>query len=393
MLRVGAVGFGEGATDREIEIERSIVEPDRALVAVDGEEIVASTAAATFQLTVPGDQVAPCAGITSVVTLPTHRRRGIVRSLMRRQIDDLHERGDPLAYLWASEAAIYPRFGYGTGAMTGAFRIRREKTAFGRPVETPGRIRLVDRDQALKQIDDVYERIRPTRPGMIDRPGAWPEYRFQRDIDMREKGVSPLFFAIYETDDGVRGTLSYTIKDDWTSGGPDQKLEVNELLWASTDAYAALWRYCFDMDLVGVISGWKRPLDEPLLHMLAEPRALRFQIRDGTWLRLIDVQRALEARRYSHEGRMVLEVQDGFAQWNDGTYELEGGPDGATCKAVGASPDLSMRVDDLASAYLGAVSFRSLSEAGRVVEMNPGALKAADEMFSSAVAPWCPWIF
>jgi predicted acetyltransferase len=393
MMRMGAVAFGEGLSDADLEVERSVIEPDRSLIAVAGGSIVAGTAAATFQITVPGEGTVSCAGITSVVTLPTHRRHGIGRALMRRQIEDLHERGDPLAYLWASEAVIYPRYGYGTGAMAGAFRIRKEKTAFGRPVETPGRIRLVERDEALKLIGDVYERIRPTRPGMIDRPGPWPEYRFHRDMAMREKDVSPLFFAIYETGDGVQGSLSYTIKDDWTDGGPNQKLEVSELLWTSTEAYAALWRYCFDMDLVGVISGWKRPLDEPLLHMLTEPRALHFQVRDGTWLRLVDVPPALEARRYSQEGRLVLEVRDETAQWNDGSYELDGGPDGATCRAVGASPDLSMRVDDLAAAYLGGVSFRALSDAGRVNEMKAGALKTADEMFSSPVAPWCPWIF
>jgi predicted acetyltransferase len=310
-----------------------------------------------------------------------------------RQLRDLHERGEAFSYLWASEAAIYQRYGYGIGAFAGTFKIRREYTGFVRPVETPGRIRLAERDDALKLIEEVYERIRPTRPGVIDRPGPWPEYRFHHEERHSEKGMSPLMFAIYETSDGIQGSVVYTIKDTWLHEGPNQELEIHELLAATDDAYAALWRYCFDIDLVRTVTGWKRPIDEPLLHMLQEPRALRFTTRDGTWLRLVDVARALEARRYSHEGRVVLEIRDELAPWNDGIYELEGGPEGAICKPAGGAPDLSMRVEDLAATYLGAVSFRALASAGRVTERSPGALKSTDAMFSSAVAPWCPWIF
>lgn len=393
LLRAAATAFGEGVSDEELAVERPVIEADRALIAVEGDAILASTLAATFQLTVPGVSFVPCAGITLVATLPTHRRRGLSRALVKRQIEDLRERGDPVAYLWASEAAIYQRYGYGTGAMAGIFEIRRDKTGFMREIETPGRIRIAEKDEALKVIGEIYERVRPSRPGMIDRPEAWAEYRFHHDEHHPEKDMSPPFFAIYETSEGAQGTVSYTIKDTWTHEGPNQELEIDELLWTTDDAYAALWRYCFDIDLVGTIKGWKRPLDEPLLHMLAEPRALRFQIRDGTWLRLVDVAAALEARRYSHEGRVVLEVDDELAPWNDATYALEGGPDGATCRPTGVEPDLSMRVEDLAAAYLGAVSFRTLAAAGRVVERRPGKLTTADAMFSSAVAPWCPWIF
>lgn len=393
MIRTGATAFGEGITEDELAMERGVIETDRALVAVEGEAIVASAVAATFQLTVPGGAAVPCAGITLVATLPTHRRRGLSRTLMTRQLEDLRERGDPFAYLWASEAAIYQRYGYGTGAMVAAFKIPRGGMVFLREIETPGRVRLAERDEALKVIPEIYERIRPTRPGMIDRPGPWLEYRFHHDEHHREKGKSPPFFAIYETDEGPQGHLSYTIKERWSHGGPDHELEVDELLAVTDDAYAALWRYSFEVDLVGTVNGWKRPVDEPLLHMLAEPRALRFQLRDGTWLRIVDVPAALEARRYSHEGRVVLEVRDDFAPWNAGTYELEAERGGASCRRTDAEPGLSMQVDDLASAFLGAVPFRALAAAGRVTERSPGALTTADAMFSSPVAPWCPWIF
>ncbi len=394
VLRANAAWFGEGFSLPGVQAERPTIEPNRYFVALDGGQIVAGAGAATFQLTVPGGATVPCAGLTAVGTLPTHRRRGLGTALMKRQLEHAREHGDPVSYLWASEAIIYQRFGFGLGAWAGAFRIRREATGFLRDVRTHGRLRLVERDEAIKLIPDVYERVRLARPGAIDRSPAWLEYRFHHhDEHHRDKETSPRFFAIYETASGVDGYVTYTIKDLWEHGGPKQELEVDELVAATDEAYAALWRYCFDVDLVRTVTGWKRPVDEPLLQMLVEPRALNFRLRDGTWVRLVDVAAALEARRYSHEGRAVLELDDEFAPWNDGTYELDGGPEGATCRPSSAEPDVSMRVEDLAAAYLGAVSFRALASAGRIVERKPGALRTADAMFSSTVAPWCPWIF
>jgi predicted acetyltransferase len=391
LLRADTAAFGELLKEETLPVLRSVVELDRALVATEDDAIVAGLTTATFRLTVPGPDAVPCAGVTSAWTLPTHRRRGLLRALMNRHLEELRERGDPFAYLWASEAAIYQRFGYGLGTITGTINIRREGTAFLREVETAGRMRLAERDEALKLVPDIYERVRTTRPGMIDRPGPWLEYAW-RQPEHPEGG--PEFFAFYETDSGPQGYVAYRIKEGWSlTTGPNHELDISELVWATDDAYTALWRYCFGVDLVRRVTGWKRPIDEPLLHMLAEPRALGFQFHDGTWLRLVDVAAALEARRYSHEGRVVIEVDDALAPWNDGTYELEGGPEGATCRPSGAEPDLSMRVEDLAAAYLGAVSFRTLAKAGRVVERGPGALTTADAMFSTTEAPWCPWIF
>src|SRR4051794_5410858 len=64
--------------------------------------VVGGAGAFTFELSVPGGQV-PCGGVTVVGVYPTHRRRGALRALMRAQLDDVHERGEPIAALWASE--------------------------------------------------------------------------------------------------------------------------------------------------------------------------------------------------------------------------------------------------------------------------------------------------
>ena len=187
--------------------------------------------------------------------------------------------------------------------------------------------------------------------------------------------------------------MAYRVKDNWDEAGPDQTLTVEDLLATTDQTSQALWAYCFGVDLVRHVEGWKRPVDEPLLLMLAEPRALRFRIRDGAWLRVIDLSPALEARRYSTEGTLRLEVRDEFCPWNEGRWELHGGPDGATCRRSDGEPDVVLAAGDLAAMYLGAVRPSALARAGRVQERTDGALERADAMFAWDPAPWCPHVF
>jgi predicted acetyltransferase len=390
-MRMVGTSFGEELSRDELAAERPIFEVGRNLAAFDGDSIVGHATAYPMELTVPGGSLA-AGGITSVGVLPTHRRRGIASALMRTQLDELHEAGTPLAHLWASETVIYQRFGYGIGSLTMAFEIRREDTAYLTASEPRGRSRMLDHDEAFKLIPAVYDAVRRERPGMPDRDEHWTKARF-RDDERSRDGAGPLFFVAYETDGVAEGHVAYRVKESWDlRTGPGHTLQLEELMATTVDAYAALWRYCFDADLIRTVEGWKRPVDEPLLYMLVNPRGLGVRIRDGTWIRLVDAQAALEGRAYG-AGRLVLDVRDGFCSWNEGRWELEAGPEGATCRPTTKEPDLVLGDGELASIYLGAVPPGALARAGRIEERSTGALATADAMFASDVAPWCPYIF
>ena len=180
----------------------------------------------------------------------------------------------------------------------------------------------------------------------------------------------------------VEGWAIYQIKD---------RVVMVSMSIACTDAaHAALWDYCFNIDLVKTVKAWARPNDDPLLWMLHDARALERKPYDRTWLRLVDVPKALSSRTYAQEGEIVFEVRDDFCPWNDGTYQLSGGPSGATCRPTTKSPDITLSVDDLAVPYLGGFPFTPLAHAGRVVEHTPGALSRVDAMFATALKPWSP---
>ena len=95
-------------------------------------QIVGGAGAFPFELSVPGGSL-PCAGVTAVGVHPTHRRRGVLRSMMDAQLRDVHERGEPIAALWASEETIYGRFGYGIASWAGELKVPHEWDAFAAP--------------------------------------------------------------------------------------------------------------------------------------------------------------------------------------------------------------------------------------------------------------------
>ena len=389
-LDVCEMAFGESMNEADIPVWEPTIERDRSLCAIDDGAMVATAGAYSFQMTIPGGGPLPAAGVTMVGVLPSHRRKGILTSMMRRQLDDVRERGEPIAILWASEGSIYQRFGYGLAIVTGRIQVDRSRTVYRRPMEPRGRIRLVEHDEALALLPEIYDRFRPSSPGALSRTPAWWLAGALYDAPHTRRGGGPLFRAVYEVDGRPEGYALYRIKPSWESAGPLSTLVVREAVGVTPAAVADLWRFLFDVDLVAQIEADNIQADNALLLLVAEPRRLRFTLGDGVWLRLVDVAGALSPRSYAADGDLTLELTDEFCPWNAGRWRLSARPEGATVESSDAAPDLLLDRTDLAAAYLGAFSFSDLLRAGRVVEHVPGAVARADALFRSDRAPWSP---
>lgn len=388
--RAGESAFGEQPSDEDIERSRGNFEFERSLGVLDNGRFVATAGIYSFDLTLPGLTTLPVAGVSWVGVMPTHRRRGILTALMRRQLDDIAQRGEALAILLASESNIYGRYGYGVATLAATYEIESRRGAFARPFSAPGRLSLLEKEEAARVLPGVYDRFRRGQPGAVTRSEAWWQHYFV-DPERWRDGASARFYLIYEAETGqVDGYMNYRIKGNWEGGFPNNTLIALDTALVTPDAYTALWQYCLGVDLVGTVKAYDRPLDEPLRWRLAEPRRLRLtQYYDFVWVRLLDVPAALTGRRYATNDELVIGLTDALRPQNSGTYALEGGPEGAVCRATSSSPDLSMEIADLGAAYLGGVRFSTLARAGRVSEERPGALARADRMFSSEPAPWC----
>ena len=385
------VAFSMELKPERVESIRAIAELDRTLAAFDAGRIVGTAAAGSWELTVPGPAAVAAATITAVAVLPTHRRRGVLTALMARQLDDVAERGEPVAVLTASESIIYGRFGYGLASWAMGFAIDRHHAGVARPPEPGGRVVMLDRDEAPKRIPDLYDELRRREVGALSRPSGWWADYFSDPEDRRE-GASPRFYALHESSAGeADGFVAYRVKKHWTDDGVAAgDTQVYELYGSTPAVRASLWRFCVGVDLSSTLSCWNVPIDEPLRWMLADPRRFRVTgVSDWLWARLVDIPAALGGRRYASPGRLVLDVADTFKPHNTGRYEVVGGPDGAECRRTDAEPDLALGVAELGALYLGGVACTALARAGRIEERRPGALAAGDALFATAVAPWC----
>jgi predicted acetyltransferase len=380
--------FAFELTNDVLEREQQFQPPERFLVAAVDGQIVGSAAALPFGLTVPGGTV-PASGITSVAVLPTYRRRGVMSTLLERQLAECQERGEPVAILWASEGSIYGRFGFGLATFSvdiDADRSHLRLADAGVEVES----RLVANDEALRAIPPIYERARARTVGMLDRPRRWweakalvaPEYSARRD-------APPLRWVVLAVDGKDQAYAGYRLHTSWEDGLPAGRLQVLEAIGATPEAVIELWRWLAGIDLVERIEARRLPIDHPLVLRIPEPARLRMRVGDGVWLRVVDVPAALAARTLLGDVSVVVDLADERCPWNAGRWRIDAGGAARTRRVA----ELRLGASELGAAYLGGFTFRQLGDAGRVEELRRGAIERADTLFRADRAPWCPEVF
>ena len=387
---IHAIGqyFGMELTDEQVERFLKVLPLERMHAAREDGRIVGGAGAFSFDLSIPGGSL-PTAGVSVVGVYPTHRRRGVLRAMMRVQLDDARDRGEPLAALWSSEETIYGRFGYGVAAWVGEISIPREYAAFVRPFEREGEARFVDAEEAFALFPPIWAAVRSQRAGMYVRPDDWWRDRIFRDPEERREGAGPKRFIVHELDGPPTGYAIYRHKAGFEAGTSTGVTQVLEAMGATAKGTENIWRYLLDIDWAAKIEASLLPPDHPLFLLLASPRRAKYRMGDGLWVRLVDVGAALSARSYRDGQPVVLEVRDAFCDWNEGRWKVGDG----SAQLTKNEPDLRLDADALGSAYLGGITFAQLRDALRVEELTDGAVARADDLFRTDLHPWCPEIF
>lgn len=386
--------FGAPVDPAERELDRGLTEEDRTLAAYDGPELVGTTAVVSLELTVPG-ATRPVAGVTAVGVAPTHRRRGVLTALMTRQLRDIADRGDePIATLFASEPGIYPRFGYGSAARGLHLTIPRTTARVAAPAT--GRLRFVETgtdqiESAEAVLGPLFDTVRPVRPGLFRRTTRWWRHRLF-DPPSRRGETAPLRCVVHDGPDGPDGYVLYRTTPRWSSDGPGGTVDVVEVIATTAAATVGMWTYLLGLDLMSVVHA-RVGVDDPLLHLLVDPRAARPQLVDNLWIRVVDVGRALAGRGYAAPADIVLDVDDPLLPGNRRRWRLSADADGARCEPTAAPAELALDVTALGAAYLGGVRLETLAAAGRLHELRAGTLAAASRAFDTVPQPFCPQVF
>lgn len=352
---------------------------------------------------VPGGTL-PTAGLTWVGVHPQHRRRGLLSAMIDQHLTDCVDRGEPLSALFAAEAAIYGRFGYGRAADD--LRLQIPRGAELRHV--PGaerhtvRVEAASRDRHGALVDALHRAAgaAPTGVPGINRPG-WAEREtealqaaYWSDPAMFRGGREPRRIAVVELDGEPRGYATFRRKDSWEDAGPRGTVSIGEAVALDGAAARALWGVLVDLDLMAEVTTLFLPVDDPVLQLLVDQRAAVPRTPDNVWVRIVDVPAALAGRTYAADVDVTIAVTDLRLSGNAGTWRLRAtawGP--ATVERSFEDPAISLDVRELGAAYLGGVTLASLAAAGLAAEHTPGALARASAAFAWPVKPVCSWVF
>jgi predicted acetyltransferase len=319
--------------------------------------------------------------------LPSFTRQGIATDLMRHQLRDFAGRGEVVATLRASEATIYGRYGYGVASSSQTVEVQTARAALRPDVGAGGPVRLLDSAQVWDVLPEIYAQNRPARPGTIDRPDVW-----WHGVRLRtESSLGAWYVAVHGAPGSETGFVRYRPVDTEKWFVSDQRTVVVEDFFApTTDAYLGLLRFLLDLDLIDRVVFWMLPLDDPLPWLLLDRRALKVAaVHDETWLRIVDVEKALTARRYARDGAVIIAVDDPLLPGNSISVNVAG--DGA--EATEQRPQLRVGVEGLASVLLGGATWRSLAVAGVARADDPAVFDVADRLFTVHDAPYAGFYF
>jgi predicted acetyltransferase len=366
---------------------RPLWDLSRAFGAFDGGRIAGTFRSWATEITVPGGARLPASAISGVGVLPTHRRRGILRQLVAAEHAAMRERGEDVGLLYSAEYPIYGRFGYGPGCISATWQLEKSEAAF---VHDPaGRLEIVAPMDGRDIVRDIFDAARRRQPGEIRRR----DNDWDFNLGLRDGVWGPTwrgFLAVHRDADGTPdGYARYRAEERWERSQPRANVTIDDLHAATDEAYHALWHFLGGMEWAGRITAEQRSPSEPLPWLLTNARAAQLtEVSDGLWVRLFDIARALEARTYESEARIVLEIVDDERSTPTRVL-LDGGPSGATCRPTKRAPDLTLAVGALGAAYLGGTRLRRAVLAHGAEEHRTGALVAAERLLRTADDPWC----
>jgi predicted acetyltransferase len=388
LVRLEELAWGWKADDGRAPWLEEFLEPGHTIGVFHARELVATHGMAALRLTVPGGQVVDMAGFTFLVVHPMFRQRGLMSALTQHGFDLARREGRmPVGAGMPHHSRTHLRYGYGIATRYAQVDIDLDGQRELRDVTGDGQLEFIGAETALEVMHEVSSQLTGARNGWVPRAPCTDRYRYAR-AGARSGQHGPMIFAVHRSAAKMAdGFLSYRqYADSDAHGRPRGSLQIDELLGTSPAVEAQLWQHCFSNPLISAITAARRPVNDPVIARLSDPRAWRQIVRDDMIVYLLDIPAALAARRYSREDTVVLEVREPGGSHH--CFSLAGGLTGAQCEPTRHDPDIGLSLSALNAAYLGDVSLTDLAASGEVAEYTAGSLRRATAMFSWSPAPW-----
>lgn len=362
------------------------MQPEFTLCAFEDGKLATSYGVWPLTMRFDGEGV-PVAAVTTVGTLPIYRRRGYLRRITTAHFELLHEQGErPIAILWASMAAIYQRYGYAVVSTNNSYNVEPRYLEFALEQSVPGSFREV-KDDEFPLLVDLYRKFRADRTGYVHRGRVM----WDAGVLAPPQAQSMLNKVVYQEDGEPLGYVVYTLEP--MQGFGQQRLVIRDLVWLTMSAYRAIWNHFANMDLVNSILWGRAPSDDPLPHLLLEPRMLHHTSGDGLLGRIVDVERALPMRAYPEEGALTFEIVDDLCPWNRGRWKLETSTTDSSISRTSDEPQLVMPVSTLALLLFGEISASQAARMERLDVLDESTLSLWDRVMRTKYRACCADMF
>jgi predicted acetyltransferase len=334
----------------------------------EGDELLTTSGHIEFTARLRGNWVS-LAGVAAVASPPEHRRKGLVADLLAASLSDYRERGWPISALRPFEESFYAKYGWATGV--------RYRTATVEPGALAPTAELVGDEGRFRQIHpEDHERLHDAYDAWLEgttlatrRSDDWWRDR----ILVSPHGEDPFCYA-WERDGEVRGYVVYEVTDDRT-------LQTQEVAAADDEAYLHLLRFCYNHDSQLQSVELYGPESEFLIDVVDDRDALTVEEAAGQMVRIVDVPPALEAPAYAAEGRVVLDVSDDTAPWNDDRFALTVENGVATVDRTDAAPDVHVAIGTLSQLLVGYLSVDRARLVGDLTVDDPAAAETLAALF------------
>ena len=384
---LGAYVYGGSFGDGPDNIIATANEPDWTLCAfVDG-KLASSFTSIPFTMRANGRAI-PMAGVSTVGTQTEFRRRGLSRRIHTQAFAEMRNQGQTVASLWASQAAIYQRYGYAMVTAQRNYEIDSIDINFFDGNFGSGEVVRKSVEDGYDEAKALYIEFISDRMCYLHRAKSlWLQNVFEERTD-----DGPVHLAIcYDANANANGYIAYTLRHSKVAhGSRPQGIEIRDFVWNSPDAYRSLWEWLRRHDLVGRIRYGSAPMDDPAPLLFTEPRLLHTTDREGLWMRVVDVPAALSSRAYIYEDEITIGLpEDSLTPWNKGNWQLHTTSEKAEAHPTKKSPDISLSINSLALLYTGYLSASRLASLG-LLSGAPRALEKADRLFTTHHAPHCP---
>lgn len=288
----------------------------------------------------------PMGGVGGVATFPTARRRGAIRRCMEKALADMLEKGYGFSCLYPFRTSYYRKFGFECGGGVKTWTIPMEDIPASYYTGTMTQIFPGD---DLSPLFTVFQKVMAKTDFSVVRPYYSKELEEENFLNQKR------YCYLWKDDAGEpQAFILFENREQYI----DCRIEFghdNGLYFANAEGFRTLLSFvkeAFASNYKGIRFMVQDPVD--VQGLLPETATSSCTYSIPSMVRIISLEKVLQACRCKGEGSLILQVEDGMLPENSGTWKLTFAPGKEnTVTTTNEDADLSLSIAQLSALVCG----------------------------------------